>query len=84
MRAATRVEVGLDGSGATVVRRMRCEVPLLVRIDGVTTDVLDPHVWPPVMPAPAHEGPRLVGVGTEAVGQKTVWLNHGQPPPRGP
>lgn len=38
MRAATRVEVGLDSTGATVVRRMRCEAPLLVRVDGVTTD----------------------------------------------
>jgi urease accessory protein len=38
VRAATRIEVGVDGAGATVVRRMRCEVPLLMRIDGVATD----------------------------------------------
>lgn len=30
--ASTRVEVGLDDRGCTVVRRMHCEVPLLVRI----------------------------------------------------
>lgn len=30
--AATHIEVGLDGRGHTVMRRMRCEVPLLVRV----------------------------------------------------
>lgn len=30
--AVTDIEVGLDGRGHTVVRRMRCEVPLLVRV----------------------------------------------------
>jgi urease accessory protein len=30
--ATTEIEVGVDGRGNTVVRRMRCEVPLLVRV----------------------------------------------------
>lgn len=32
MEAATAAEVGLDNRGHTVVRRMLCEVPLLVRV----------------------------------------------------
>ncbi len=32
--ACTEIEVGVDSRGFTVVRRMRCEVPLLVRMVG--------------------------------------------------
>jgi urease accessory protein len=41
MIAATRVVLGVDGDGRTVVRRMRCEVPLLVRIVGEPGPVLN-------------------------------------------
>lgn len=33
VRASTELEVGLDASGASVLHRMRCEVPFLVRVD---------------------------------------------------
>ncbi|MFM2071841.1 MAG: hypothetical protein RLZZ623_2104 [Actinomycetota bacterium] len=32
MHASTTIEVGLDGRGNTVARRLHCEVPLLVRV----------------------------------------------------
>ncbi len=32
--ATTSIVVGVDGDGRTVVRRMRCEVPMLVRVVG--------------------------------------------------
>lgn len=33
VRASTELEVGLDAAGASVLTRMHCEVPLLVRVD---------------------------------------------------
>ena len=33
MRAATQLEVGVDASGASVLRRVHCEAPLLVRAE---------------------------------------------------
>ncbi|MEX0847974.1 MAG: urease accessory protein UreD [Ilumatobacteraceae bacterium] len=33
MHASTELEVGLDAVGASVLRRMHCEVPLVVRVD---------------------------------------------------
>jgi urease accessory protein len=38
--ATTEIEVGLDARGHTVVRRMRCEVPMLVRVVGEPDPVL--------------------------------------------
>ncbi|MGD9995505.1 MAG: urease accessory protein UreD [Ilumatobacteraceae bacterium] len=40
MRAATEVDVGLDARGRSVVRQMRCEAPLLVRVVDSESDVL--------------------------------------------
>lgn len=39
VRATTELEVGVDTSGRSVLRTMRCEVPLLVRVD-TAADVL--------------------------------------------
>ena len=39
--AATSIVIGVDGSGRTVVRTMRCEVPMLVRIVGEPGPVLN-------------------------------------------
>ena len=38
--ATTEVEVGVDCRGNTIVRRMRCEVPMLVRVVGEPGPVL--------------------------------------------
>ncbi|MEI6496068.1 MAG: urease accessory protein UreD [Actinomycetota bacterium] len=40
MHARTELEVGLDHTGRSVLQRMRCEVPLVVRVDTHCTDVL--------------------------------------------
>ncbi|MGZ4805367.1 MAG: urease accessory protein UreD [Ilumatobacteraceae bacterium] len=39
--ATTDVVLGVDGDGRTVVRRMRCEVPMLVRIVGESGPLLN-------------------------------------------
>jgi urease accessory protein len=40
VRAITTLEVGLDSSGRSVLRRMHCEVPLVVRVDTGCADGL--------------------------------------------
>ncbi|MBI5090307.1 MAG: urease accessory protein UreD [Actinobacteria bacterium] len=40
MDATTEVEVGLDARGRSVVRRMHCEAPLLVRVAGTDSSCL--------------------------------------------
>ena len=41
MEASTEIVVGVDGRGHTVVRRMRCEAPLLVRVVGGSGEKLN-------------------------------------------
>lgn len=41
VRATTVLEVGLDASGVSVLRRMQCEVPLVVRVGASTDGVLE-------------------------------------------
>jgi urease accessory protein len=43
MRAHTCIEVALDGSGRSALRRVRCEAPLLVRDGGLDGNVL--RLW---------------------------------------